>query len=79
MSYRDLEIWKLARETVITIHKMTLQLSKFEFFEEGARSGNHQKQPSPQSSRDMAGEDINRIGSNFWHKLIHLTMRRLII
>ena len=35
MSYRKLEIWKLAREIVIDIHKMSLQLPKFEMFEEG--------------------------------------------
>ena len=35
MNYKDLEIWKLAREAVIEIHKMTLnKLPKFEMFEE---------------------------------------------
>ena len=35
MNYKDLEIWKLAREVVIEIHKMTLnKLPKFEMFEE---------------------------------------------
>ena len=35
MSYRNLEIWQLARELVIDIHHMTLELPKFELFEEG--------------------------------------------
>src|SRR6476661_4641367 len=35
MNYKDLEIWKLAREVVIEIHKMSLLLPKFEQFEEG--------------------------------------------
>ncbi|GAB3412982.1 four helix bundle protein [Niabella aquatica] len=35
MSYRKLEIWQTAREVVIAIHKMSLQLPKFELFEEG--------------------------------------------
>ena len=35
MNYRDLEIWKRARELVIEIHIMTLALPEFEFFEEG--------------------------------------------
>jgi four helix bundle protein len=35
MSYKNLEIWKLSREVVIDIHKMTLNLPKFEMFEEG--------------------------------------------
>ena len=36
MSYKNLEIWRLARELVIDIHKMTLQnLPGFEMYEEG--------------------------------------------
>ncbi len=38
MSYPDLEIWKLARETAIDIHRMTLQdLSTFEKCEAAAQ------------------------------------------
>jgi four helix bundle protein len=38
MSYRDLEIWKLARQVVIAVHRMTLQnLPKFELYEEGSQ------------------------------------------
>lgn len=38
MSYRNLEIWKLARQAPIEIHRMTLtKLPKFEMFEEGAQ------------------------------------------
>ena len=38
MSYKKLEIWRIAREIVIDIHKMTLQdLPKFEMFEEGSQ------------------------------------------
>lgn len=35
MSYKNLDIWKLSREIVIEIHEMTLNLPKFEMFEEG--------------------------------------------
>ena len=35
MSYKKLEVWQLAREVVIEIHKMSLLLPKFEMFEEG--------------------------------------------
>ena len=34
MSYKNLEIWKMSREVVIEIHKMSLSLPKFEQFEE---------------------------------------------
>lgn len=35
MSYRNIDIWKLSKELVIEIHQMTLQLPKFELYEEG--------------------------------------------
>ena len=34
MSYKKLEIWQLARELTIEIHKISLALPKFEQFEE---------------------------------------------
>lgn len=38
MSYKKLEIWKLARELSIEIHKMSLtKLPKFEMYEEGSQ------------------------------------------
>ena len=35
MNYKDLEIWQLARELVVDIHKMSINLPKLEAFEEG--------------------------------------------
>lgn len=38
MSYRNLEIWKLARTVSVDVHKMTLtKLPKFEMYEEGSQ------------------------------------------
>jgi four helix bundle protein len=37
MSYRNLQIWILAREIVIGIHEMTMALPKFEMYEEGSQ------------------------------------------
>ena len=38
MSYRNLEIWELAREATVGVHEMTLmRLPKFEMFEEGSQ------------------------------------------
>lgn len=37
MNYKDLEIWQLSRELVIDIHKMSLELPKFEMYEEGSQ------------------------------------------
>ena len=38
MSYKSLEIWQLARELTIAVHRMTLtELPKFEMYEEGSQ------------------------------------------
>ena len=38
MSYRDLEIWNLARQVAIAVHRMTLEnLPKFEMYEEASQ------------------------------------------
>jgi four helix bundle protein len=38
MSYRQLEIWKLARQAAIDVHRMTLrELPKFEMYEESSQ------------------------------------------
>ncbi|HAB53290.1 MAG: four helix bundle protein [Ignavibacteria bacterium RIFOXYB2_FULL_35_12] len=37
MNYKDLEVWQIARELSVDIHKMTLSLPKFEMYEEGGQ------------------------------------------
>ena len=37
MNYKGLEIWQLSREVVVEIHKMSLELPKFEMYEEGSQ------------------------------------------
>jgi four helix bundle protein len=37
MNYKDLELWQIARELSIEIHKMSLSLPKFEMYEEGSQ------------------------------------------
>ena len=37
MNYKNLEVWQIARELSIEIHKMTLSLPKFEMYEEGSQ------------------------------------------
>ena len=37
MNYKDLEIWQIAKEFSIEVHKMTLTLPKFEMYEEGSQ------------------------------------------
>lgn len=37
MSYRNLQIWQLARTLTIDVHKMSLALPAFEKFEEGSQ------------------------------------------
>lgn len=56
MSYKKLEIWMLARELVIDIHKMTLnELPKFEMYEEG-----RQIRKSSKSVKSMIVEGYGR-------------------
>ena len=56
MSYRKLEIWQLARELVIDIHKMTLnKLPKFDMYEEG-----RQIRKSSKSVKSMIVEGYGR-------------------
>lgn len=37
MSYKELEIWKIADLLVVDIHNMSLNLPKFELYEEGSQ------------------------------------------
>lgn len=37
MSYKNLEIWKLSRQIVVDIHRMSMQLPKFELYETGSQ------------------------------------------
>jgi four helix bundle protein len=37
MNYKDLEVWQIARELSIEIHKLTLSFPKFEMYEEGSQ------------------------------------------
>ena len=37
MNYKDLEVWQIARELSIEIHKMSLTLPKFEMYEVGSQ------------------------------------------
>ena len=37
MGYKDLEVWQLSRELSYRIHKMSLSLPKYEWYEEGSQ------------------------------------------
>ena len=37
MSYKNLKIWQSAKELSVEIHKMTMKLPKFEFYEVGSQ------------------------------------------
>lgn len=37
MSYRNLEIWQLARKVSVKVHKMTLKLPNFDLYETGSQ------------------------------------------
>ena len=54
-SYRDLEIYKLAFELAIRVHKATMKLPKFELFEQGS-----QIRRSSKSVKDQIVEGYGR-------------------
>lgn len=37
MSYKKLEVWKLARKVSVDVHKMSMELPKFELYETGSQ------------------------------------------
>ena len=43
MSYRKLEIWQLARELTVDVHKMSLEFPRFEMYEEARQIRNSMK------------------------------------
>lgn len=62
-SYRDLEIWKMARALVVVVHKMTLEkLPKFEMYEEGSQVRRSSK---PISSNIVEGYGRSRYKNDY--------------
>jgi four helix bundle protein len=60
LSYRDLEIWQMARELVVPVHKMTLEkLPKFEMYEEGSQIR--------RSSKSISSNIIEGYGRSRYH------------
>jgi four helix bundle protein len=69
MSYKKLEIWQLARDLVIVIHKMTLEeLPKFELYEEGSQIRRSSKSVK---STIVEGYGRRRYKAEFIHFLIY--------
>ncbi len=58
MSYRNLQIWQLARELTIEIHQMTMKLPKFEQFEEA--------QEIRRSSKSVRSNIVEGYGRRFY-------------
>jgi four helix bundle protein len=54
-SYRDLDIYKIAFELCITVHKLSLQLPPFELYEQGS-----QVRRSSKSIKDQITEGYGR-------------------
>ncbi len=54
-SYRDLDIYKIAFELCITVHKLSLQLPTFELYEQGS-----QVRRSSKSIKDQITEGYGR-------------------
>lgn len=68
MSYKSLEIWELAREIVIDIHKITLEkLPKFEMYEVGSQIR--------RSSKSVKSNIVEGYGRRYYkNEFIHFLM-----
>ncbi len=60
MSYKKLEIWQLARELSIEIHKMTLHFQNLNSLKKLSKSEGRQKQLEVVLWKDMAEEGIKQ-------------------
>lgn len=65
MSYKKLEIWKLSRQVVVDLHRMSMQLPKLNCMKQVAKFDDPQNQSDLILLKDMAGGDIRRILSDF--------------
>jgi hypothetical protein len=78
MSYRDLQIWQLARELSIEVHRMTLEkLPKFEAYEEAAQIRRSMKSVRSNivegyGRRRYKQDFIRFIVSGIWHPATRL-------
>jgi len=69
LSYKKLEIWRLANDVVIEIHKMTLdKLPKFEMFEEASQIRRSSKSVK---SNIVEGYGRREYKNEFLHYLIY--------
>ncbi|MFA7228741.1 MAG: four helix bundle protein [Melioribacteraceae bacterium] len=68
MSYKNLEIWKLAREIIIDIHQLTLtKLPKFEMYEIGSQIR--------RSSKSVKSNIVEGYGRRYYkQEFIHFLM-----
>lgn len=65
MSYKNLEIWKLAREVVIEIHQMSLnELPKFEMYEVGSQIR--------RSSKSIKSNIVEGYGRRYYNKNLYI-------
>ena len=65
MSYKNLEIWQLAREIALEVHKMTLEdLPKFEMLRRVNKSEGRQKAAGQPLLKGMEESDIRMNISN---------------
>jgi len=74
-SYRDLEVYKLAHELAVEIHKMSLGLPKFEMYEEGSQIRRAVKSVASNIVEGFGRRNIRRIIQNFLFTRMLLVMK----
>jgi four helix bundle protein len=66
MSYKKLEIWQIANDLVVSIHRMTIEkLPKYEMYEEGSQIRRSIKSVKSSIVEGYGDGSINRSSSGF--------------
>ncbi len=65
MSYKKLQVWQLARELSIEIHKMSLDLPRFELYETGSQIRRSSKSIRSNIVEGMADGNLKKTISVF--------------
>jgi hypothetical protein len=79
MNYKDLEVWQIARELSIEIHKMTLSLPKFNMYKEGSQIRRSSKSIRSNIVKVIEGADIKMSLYHILYLQSHQQLKQLII
>ena len=77
-SFRDLEIYQMAYNLAIKVHKMTMQLPQYEMYEQGSQVRRSTKSIKDNIAEGTDVEGIKMILSGFWSMHMHRVMKHFL-